>query len=74
MDKNLNDYAAHTLTSLIREIGINAEELSETINQFAKLASMTPAETENPNQKSDLEISSQIEVSDEFRNFIDKDN
>ena len=47
-------------------------ELTKYIN--SQLGPETPANTENPNQKSDLEIFSQIEISDEFRNFINNSN
>ena len=42
--------------------------------EISDLRSAMDAKTENPNQKSDLEIFSQIEISDEFRNFIKNSN
>lgn len=64
----------HQVAKLINELGMSVQDFAETLRAFNQFASGANAKTENPNQKSDLEISSQIEISDEFRNFIDKDN
>lgn len=74
MDSNNFSKYVHELATLLNDMGKSVEDFSEAINNFTKLVSVTPANTENPNQKSDLEISSRIEVSDAFLDFINKNN
>ncbi len=62
------------IAKVINELGMSAQDFAETLRAFSQLASGANAKTENPNQKSDLEFSPRIEISDEFRNFIKNSN
>ena len=66
--------AEKQMAKVINELGMSARDFAETLRAFNQLVSEANAKTENPNQKSDLEIFSQIEISDEFRNFINNSN
>lgn len=71
-----------TLSSAFDELRYRVEaledrfsDLSATVNMLSDLLRPVPnATTENPNQKSDLEIFSQIEVNPFLPNFIDLDS
>jgi hypothetical protein len=66
--------AEKQMAKIINELGMSAQDFAETLRAFNQLVSEANAKTANPNQKSDLEIFSQIEISDEFRNFINNSN
>ena len=57
------------LVKAMREMGSTAAELTECINKLNQLQPGTPTNTDTPNQKSDLEIFPQIEISEEFLNL-----
>ena len=67
------------MINALGRVGVSTQEAIETIQEFQQyiynqLGTASSVMTENPKQKSDLEISSQIEMSDEFRNFINNSN
>ena len=67
------------MINALGRLGVSAQEAIETIQElqqyiYNQLGTVSSVITENPNQKSDLEISSQIEMNDEFRNFINNSN
>lgn len=67
---------ARRLAQAMQECGRTTNDVIDSLAELTKyvnsqLGPETPADTENPNQKSDLEIFSQIEISPEFANLID---
>ena len=62
------------LAQAMKEYGRTTNDVANTLTQLAKYINgqfgpETPAYTENPNQKGDLEISNRIAISDEFLNL-----
>ena len=66
--------AEKQMAKVINELGMSARDFAETLKAFNQLVSEANAKTENPNQKGDLEIFSQIEVNPFLPGFVDLDS
>ena len=65
---------ADAFRDAIKSLGTTVNEMAETLKNlqqyvYDQLGTASSVITENPKQKSDLEISNRIEISDEFLNL-----
>lgn len=69
--KTMEDFvnALNATSSTVNRVTESLKSLQQYI--YDQLGTASSVITENPNQKSDLEISDQIVISEEFANFID---
>ena len=63
------------MVNALQRVGTTTDAVANSIKNlqylYSQLGTASSVKTENPNQKSDLEISDQIVISEEFANLID---